>query len=84
MIEVKIFTKEECHLCEVAKKIIKKLQLNIPFNLVEVDITQDPCLYEKYKEKIPIISINGRETFFYKVNPKEFKEELKRTIVINR
>jgi hypothetical protein len=38
------------------------------FDLVEVDITLDPALHRDYGERIPVVEIDGREAFRYRVD----------------
>ncbi|MFQ5603156.1 MAG: glutaredoxin family protein [bacterium] len=76
--KVEIFSKPDCHLCDEAKAVIKKVQGQWPFVLEEVDITKDKHLFEKYKEQIPVIFINGRKAFKFRVEENEFKKKLKR------
>ncbi len=76
MIVVEIYFKEGCHLCEEAKNIITKVRSDIHFDLREVDITASPGLYETFKEEIPVIFINGRKAFKYRVNESSFRKKL--------
>ena len=41
MLNVTLFTRQGCHLCEQAKNDLETLQETIPHRLVEVDIEQD-------------------------------------------
>jgi hypothetical protein len=52
--------KENCHLCE---RVIEKLEELNPTGSVRIstrDITQDQELYERYKNLIPVVAINGK------------------------
>ncbi|RMD88163.1 MAG: glutaredoxin family protein, partial [Calditrichaeota bacterium] len=75
---VKIFTKEDCSLCEKAKQAILNFlrKENVNFEIEEIDICQDSTLYKKFKEQIPVIYINDRKAFKYFVN----EEKLRRLI----
>lgn len=77
-VKIEIYSKADCHLCDVAKAILLKARQGIPFDFQEIDITDDPVLYEKYKEQIPVIFINGRKSFKYRVHEKELYKKLKR------
>jgi glutaredoxin len=78
VITVEIFTKAECCLCEAAKTIINKVNKQIPFLIREIDITSDKALYERFKEEIPVIFINGKKSFKYTVSEKELRKRLRR------
>lgn len=78
MITVKIYTKEDCHLCEEAKRTLLAVQKDFPFKFEEVDINPDKVLYEEYKEQIPLIFIDGKVAFKYRVEDKELRRRLDR------
>lgn len=59
---VVIYTREECHLCDVAKDTLHRFGQWLP-EIEEIDIEEDEELREKYAELIPVIEIDGRERF---------------------
>jgi glutaredoxin len=77
MVNITIYSKKNCHLCDIAKEALIKTQKEFPFSLIEVDIEKDRELFEKYKYLIPVIEIDGEKTFTYKVNEAELKAILK-------
>lgn len=66
---IEILTKRDCCLCDEAKAIVQKVIANFPTQLIMTDIESDPDLFELYKEKIPVVKIEGEESFVYKVHP---------------
>jgi glutaredoxin len=80
MITVEIMTKKDCSLCDDAKAIIEKVIAEIPAELKMTDIESDPELFERYKEKIPVILINGEESFVYKVHPITLRKKLEKLL----
>lgn len=77
MIKVTLYTKEDCCLCLEAKNTLKNLQKRYQFILEEIDITSRSDLYENLKEEIPVIFINDRKSFKYRVDPQQFVKKLK-------
>lgn len=75
---VTIYSKPGCHLCEVAKANILAADCNDQFTLKEVNIEEDAYLKERYRYDIPVILINGIKVFKHRVDPREFKEKLRR------
>jgi uncharacterized membrane protein/glutaredoxin len=57
MIEITLYTRQDCHLCDELKAAILEYENDIPYKLVEVDIDQNPALKKQYNEQIPIIVI---------------------------
>jgi len=77
-IQIEILTKKDCCLCEDAKEIVERVLPHFPASLKMTDIESDPTLFETYKEKIPVVRINGKESFVYKTHeitlPKKLEE----------
>ena len=75
---VELYGKPDCHLCDEAKALLKQLQSQHPFTLREIDITEHPCLTKQYAEDIPVVFINGRKAFKYRIDPQQFIRRLRR------
>ena len=59
--EVILYTKEECGLCQKAKKLLQELKTEYVFDLKEINIYEDEQLLEKYHLMIPVVEIEGKE-----------------------
>ncbi len=57
MLNVTLYTKKDCHLCDQAKADLESLREKYPHRLAEVDIESDPALKKAYGEKIPVIEV---------------------------
>ena len=57
MIDVILFSRPGCHLCEQAKADILDIQNQMPLNLVEINIEENPVLHKKYLADIPVVEI---------------------------
>jgi len=58
-----------CHLCESARRVLQKVRAELPFELEEIDIGGDPELELRYRERLPVVLIDGEEAFTYYVHP---------------
>lgn len=76
MITIEVMTKKDCSLCDDAKEIIEQVIAELPAELKMTDIESDLELFERYKEKIPVVLINGKESFVYKVHPITLRKKL--------
>ena len=79
-IQIEILTKNDCCLCEDAKEIVERVLPAFPVTLKMIDIESNSDLFEKYKEKIPVVRINGKENFVYKVNEITLRKKLEKLI----
>ncbi|MEK9629965.1 MAG: glutaredoxin family protein [Nitrospinota bacterium] len=79
-IEIEILTKKDCSLCDDAKEIVERVLPDFPAYLKMTDIESDPSLFESYKERIPVVRLNGEESFVYKVHEKTLRKKLEKLI----
>ena len=75
-IVVEILTKKDCCLCEEMKEVVNRVLPDYPAKLVMTDIESDPMLYEKFRERIPVLRINGVESFVYKTHETTLRRKL--------
>ena len=75
--EVVLYTRAGCHLCEEAKEQIHRAQSDTPFAFREVDIDLDPELRERFNEEVPVVFIDGKKAFKYRIGAREFRKRLK-------
>ncbi len=73
---VTFYTREGCHLCEEAKQVLEAAQRHARFSLEVIDIDRDDALRKAYNEEVPVVAINGRKSFKYRVDEKEFLRRL--------
>ncbi|SVE23909.1 uncharacterized protein METZ01_LOCUS476763, partial [marine metagenome] len=78
LIVIEVLTKSDCSLCDDMKEIVNRVLADYPLKLVTTDIESDPTLYEKFKERIPVLKINGIESFVYKTNEVTLRHKLDR------
>ena len=75
---VEILSRPGCHLCDEAKALLHTLQAVQPFTLLEIDIADQPELLRRYGDEIPVIFINGRKAFKYRIDPAQCVRRLRR------
>lgn len=78
MIRVEVYGKRDCCLCDEAKATLLKVGRDVPFDLREVDIESAPELYATYKERIPLVFVNGRLAFKFQVEEEALRRRLAR------
>ena len=61
MTRLTLYGKPGCHLCDEARAVVADVRGRRPFELEEVDITRDPALEALYRERIPVLAIDGQE-----------------------
>ncbi len=74
--KVTLYTRNGCHLCGEAKQVIESVRRRTSFDYEEFDIDSDPQLRQLYNEEVPVIAIDGRKAFKYRVTPAELLKRL--------
>ena len=73
MIEVTIYSRSNCHLCDVALGVLEEFCQEFNFQIVKILIDESPELEEKYGEQVPVILINNQPHDFFRVDPERFR-----------
>lgn len=82
MWEILLYTRKDCCLCEEMKEVIRKVAgEKISFEMKEIDVDTAPDLQEKYGSEVPVLFINGRKAFKYRVTARELKKRLKKEAI---
>jgi glutaredoxin len=77
MHRIVLYSKPGCHLCERAKEVISRCQKQASFILEEVDISQNPELFERYGNDIPVVLLDGQEVARHVVRERKLLELLR-------
>jgi glutaredoxin len=59
MPQIVLYSRQGCHLCDIAADLLTRYQL--AFEVVDVDA--DPQLRERYNECVPVVVFDGKERF---------------------
>src|SRR5215469_8948525 len=74
--EVVVYSRRGCHLCEIVKESLTKLHKRGGFTWREVDVDTDADLRRLYNDEVPVVFINGRKAFKYRMDEQEFLRKL--------
>ena len=67
MHEVVLYSRSGCHLCDVVKETLTHAQGKGEFVWREVDIDGDFTLRQQYNDQVPVVFIDGRKAFKYRM-----------------
>lgn len=76
MRSVILFGRDGCCLCDEAREVVLRVRERLPFAFEERDIERDEALLRAYLERIPVVTIDGREEFALFVDEREFERRL--------
>lgn len=77
-IQIDIYSRPGCHLCDEAKEVVERLRQRHSFALRIINIEEDPALETAYGTEIPVVFINGNKAFKYRVDEAELEKKVKR------
>lgn len=75
---VTLYTRLGCHLCDDAKAVLDAVRAEQPFELAVVDIDQEPALRARYTNDVPVIAVDGRTAFKYRLTADALLARLRR------
>jgi len=78
LVQIDIYSRPGCHLCDEAKEVVERVRLRFPFLLRVINIETDPEIEKRYGEKIPVVFINGNKAFKYHVDEAELEKKVKK------
>lgn len=72
---VTVYTRENCHLCAEAIDTIERVAASLPRSVAvdTVNVDADPTLRERYGERVPYVTVDGRPQFKYRVDADELR-----------
>lgn len=76
MMDIVLYTRGECPLCEEAKEVLDEVRRKRPFEYREIEITTSPDLAKRYKNLIPVLAIDGEVAFVGRVDAKALRARL--------
>jgi DNA-binding LacI/PurR family transcriptional regulator len=56
---VELFVAAGCHLCEPARSLVERVCARHGLEPVVTDIAGDPALEEAYRERLPVLEVDG-------------------------
>ena len=72
-----LISKPGCHLCDDARTVVTGVLTDFAdVDLDEVSILDDPDLYEKYVEEIPVLLLNGAVHNIWRVDADRLRRAL--------
>lgn len=78
MIRVTLYGREDCHLCQEMRAVVEEVRAEVPLELEEVDVDGDPALVAAYGDEVPVLCVNGRKAFKYRVDARALRARLAR------
>jgi glutaredoxin len=75
---VTLVTRVDCHLCEDAEVLLRRLSAELGFGYEELDVDADPGRRAEYSDRVPVILIDGKEHGYWRVEEARFRRAVAR------
>lgn len=62
--QITLYTKPDCHLCDELKRDLADLQSEFGFSVQECNILEDADLQSRFQYLIPVLEIEGRTLLY--------------------
>ena len=80
MVRITLYSRHGCHLCDDMRAVVAAVGRELPLQVDEVDVDGDPALAAAYGDQVPVLLVNGRKAFKYRVDAAALRERLRREI----
>jgi glutaredoxin len=70
MKRVTLYTRVDCHLCEVAHEALERVRASQPFDLQVIDLDREAPAdkLSAYTAEVPVVELEGRKVMKYEVD----------------
>jgi len=72
-----LYSRPECHLCDEMKAVVAPVAKAFGATVEEIDIGSDPEIEARFNLEIPVLFIDGRKAFKYRVTANELRRRLR-------
>lgn len=76
-IDLVLLSRNGCHLCEEMLAVVRQMEAQESVRVEVRDVDSDPELRSRYGDEVPVLLINGRRAFKYRVGPAELRRRLR-------
>jgi glutaredoxin len=75
---ITLYGRPGCHLCDEARVVLERI--GAPFD--EIDIESDDALLKRYLERIPVVTLDGKELYDFFVDEPDLRRRVAQRRVI--
>ena len=78
MTVVTVYSRKNCHLCDVAVESLESVKDEFNFEIEKIYIDGDTELINKYGEEVPVTHIDGKHHDIFRVDLERFRSSLEK------
>lgn len=75
-VDVTVYTRDPCHLCEVAIESIEQVanDVGVTVDIDEIDVDESPELAEQYGDRVPYVLLDGEPAYKFRVDTYDLRQ----------
>ncbi|HPU14187.1 MAG TPA: glutaredoxin family protein [Aeromicrobium sp.] len=73
---VVVYSREGCHLCEVAEQVVAEIAEAAQISWTRVDVDLELSLLARFNDEVPVTFVDGRQHDFWRVDPDRLRAAL--------
>lgn len=77
-ISVELYSAPECSLCGPVETLLSRVADELGLDVQKFDITQDSALEARFRTEIPVVFLDGRKAYKYRVDEAELRRRVER------
>ena len=75
-LELIVYYREGCHLCEQVVASLFQLQKELGYEIKQIDIDNDSILRDKYNVDVPVVTFNDEVIFYHFFDETELRKAI--------
>jgi len=76
--QLTLYSRRDCCLCAEMESVVRQLSDATSFDLEKINIDTSPELQSLYGDQVPVLFIDGRKAFKYRVTAKQLAKRIGR------
>ena len=77
-LQLTLYGRPDCHLCDDMKQVVEPLARELGCTVEAIDISGDAALEARFGHEVPVLMINGRKAFKYRLTAGALRKRLRR------
>jgi len=78
MVRITLYSRRDCHLCHEMRAVVDAVGRELALEVEEVDVDADPALTAAHGDEVPVLFVNGRKAFKYRLDAAALRARLRR------
>jgi glutaredoxin len=73
---VELLSREDCHLCDDARRLVERVTAETGTAWTETDVDADPALRAEFGDLVPVVRVNGKELGYWRIDEGKLRRAL--------